>query len=191
MEFLRDLSVRWKLLGLAGILVAFMVLSGLLGIVNISSSAAKGDDLYRNATVPIERLESVETGLRNVYGDLVKSFSARTGAAQYRQAFSGDATALEHDLNAYRSNSLTGTELADAQQFASDWSAYRTAGQSVVALAAKGDSQAANRLYFTKAASLNGQLDQELSRLIKINDTQAGTDVQAINANKSSSTTLT
>ena len=69
MQLFKDLSVRWKLLGLAGVLVAFMVVSGALGIVNISSSASSGDRLYNGATVPIERLESVETGLGNVDSD--------------------------------------------------------------------------------------------------------------------------
>jgi methyl-accepting chemotaxis protein len=191
MQFFKDLSVRWKLLGLAGVLVAFMVVSGLLGIVNIGSSATKGDDLYRNATVPIERLGSVETGLGNVDTDLLKSFSARGGAAQYGQAFHADGLALERDLNVYRSTSLSGAELAAAQQFQSDWSHYKSAGDSVVALAQKGPAQGANNLYFAKAAPLNAQLDEALSRLIKINDAQAGVDVAAINSNKSSSTTMT
>jgi methyl-accepting chemotaxis protein len=191
MQFFKDLSVRWKLLGLAGVLVAFMLVSGVLGIVNIGSSASKGDDLYRNATVPIERLESVEAGLGNVDTDLLKSFSAHHGAAQYAQAFRSDSAALDRDLNAYRATSLDGSELAAARQFQSDWSQYKAAGDTVTALAQKGQPQAADSLYFSKAAALNGQLDEALSNLININDAQAGVDVQAINSNKSSSTTLT
>jgi methyl-accepting chemotaxis protein len=191
MSFFKDLSVRWKLLGLAGVLVAFMVISGVLGIVNIGSSATKGDDLYRNATTPIERLGSVETGLGNVDSDLLRSLSARRGAAQYGQAFHNDAAALERDLSAYRSTSLSGEELAGAQQFQSDWSQYKSAGEQVVALAQKGQTEAASNLYFAKAAALNGQLDQALAQLIKTNDTQASVDVAAINSNKSSSITMT
>ncbi len=189
--FLRDLSVRWKLLGLAGILVGFMVISGVLGIVNISSSASKGDDLYQNATVPIEQLELVETSLGNVDSDLLKSFSTRGNAAQYGQAFQADSTALEQAFRAYRGSSLSGTELSNAQQFQSLWTQYRAAGESVVELAGKGETQSANSAYFGKAASLNGQLDQTLGQLVKVNDGQAGIDVQAIKANQSLSTTLT
>ena len=100
MSFLRDLSVRWKLLGLAGVLVALMVVSGVLGIVNISSSASKGDRLYANATVPIEHLVKMEGSLGNVDTDVLRTVSLGTGGTQYARAFQSDAAAVEQDMRA-------------------------------------------------------------------------------------------
>src|SRR5690242_19436167 len=101
MQLFKALSVRGKLLGLDGVLVAFMVVSGALGVVNISSTASSRDRLYNGTTVPIDRLEAVETGLGNVDSDLLKAFATRTRAAQYGQAFQTDAAPVERDLNVY------------------------------------------------------------------------------------------
>ncbi|MBV9801742.1 MAG: MCP four helix bundle domain-containing protein [Solirubrobacterales bacterium] len=183
--------MRWKLLGLAGVLVGLMVLSGVLGMIATSSSATKGAALYSNATTPIEQLESVETSLGNLDSDLLKSFSAASGATRYTQAFHSDAADLDQAFNAYRGSSLGGTELSTAEQFGTLWAQYKAAAARVLGLVAQGQSRAANSLYFGKAAALNAQLDQTLGQLVKINDTQATADVQAINANSSFSTTIT
>ncbi|HUO71428.1 MAG TPA: methyl-accepting chemotaxis protein [Solirubrobacteraceae bacterium] len=194
MRVLRDMSLRSKLLGMAGILIALCAVGGVLAIANLSSSSNLGTDLYQNATVPIIHLQSVETNLGNIDTDLLKSFSARAGAAQYAQAFQTDSAALQRDLAAYHSTSLSAGEQAAYNQFVSDLSQYMATGNQVLTLAQKGTPaavQAANALYFAKASSQNGALDQALGQLVKINDTQAATNAQSIKSNESSSAMTT
>jgi methyl-accepting chemotaxis protein len=191
MQFFRDLSIRWKLAGLAGVLTVFCAVGGVLAAVNISSSASLGSDLYKNATTPIEHLESVEAALGNVDTDMLKAAAARTGASQYASTIATDAALLEKSFAAYRSSKLSGTELSAANQFASGWKAYGGYGNQIASLVKRGDQTQASTLYFSKAAALKAQLDGELTKLVALNDKQAQSDQAAISANKSSSTTVT
>lgn len=191
MDSLRNLSVRWKLLGLAGILVAFLVASGALGIVNIGSSAREGNHLYTDVVLPLGRLVNIEAAVGNADTDVLRTIGAGAQGSPYASAFKTDAATVAREMRAYQAGGLAGAEATAAQQFNSAWSQYVAAGQRSMALALKGRVQAANRAYFTKVSPINQRLDGALSQLVKINDVQAKAGVNAINSNKSSSTTLT
>jgi hypothetical protein len=77
-----NLSMGKKLYGLAGVLVASIVLVGLLGLVNLSSSASSGSDMYRNATLPIEHLGEARAQLANVDTGLLRALRTTSGASQ-------------------------------------------------------------------------------------------------------------
>ena len=49
---LRKIGVRGKLFGMAGVLLAFSALVGLLSIVNLGSVNDQAGTLYRDALVP-------------------------------------------------------------------------------------------------------------------------------------------
>jgi methyl-accepting chemotaxis protein len=193
-QFFKDLSLRWKLFGMAGMLICFMALLGVLGIINISSSATQGTDLYQNATKPIMQLEKVEVGLGNVDSDLARGIAAGSGRGQDVQAFATDAATVEHSMAAYHGTSLSPAEETGYSSFQTTWSQYTSQGRTIVGLVEKGTPaslQAANTLYFSKSAPLNETLDQTLGQLVAINDAQARADAQSIKSNESSSVTLT
>ena len=97
-------------------------------------------------------------------------------------------------LAEYHSTSLAGEELAGYNKFVSDWAAYKAAGATIASLVQKGtpaDVHSASSLYFAKAGALNNVLDQQLAKLVNINDRQAVADQQKISANQASSTMVT
>ena len=174
--------------------MALLVLTGVMAIANLSSAASQSRDMYQNATVPIERLDTVRAELGNVDTDLLRALSTTTGVSRYTNAFQTDSAALQKALSAYHSGSLSAAEQQVYSRFESLWPQYGATGASVSKLALQGTTQgrqAATSLYYTKAAAQNNSLDQMAAQLVTINDTQASADAQSISSNSSSSKTLT
>jgi len=189
-RFFRDLSLRWKLVAMAGLLCTLLVVSGVVAVINVSSSARHGRRLYHGATVPIGQLETVEVDLGNVDSDLLKGIAQ----PRYAQVFHRDSSQLEQDLSAYRRIPPTPAERALLDRFQSTWSQFQAAGDSVLTLAQKGTvdgARAASGVYFAKAEPLDRVLDQTVGSLVKIKDAQAAADSQSISSNEDSSTMLT
>ncbi|MGA2929917.1 MAG: methyl-accepting chemotaxis protein, partial [Solirubrobacteraceae bacterium] len=193
MQLFKDLSLKRKLAGIAGALVALLLLAGTLAVTELRSSAGSGRQLYAQATVPIEQLGAIGSALGNVDTDVLRGDTLQGAQAAAAQAFTTDSAALEQALRAYHGTSLSPAEQTGYASFVARWSQYRGVAATILGLVKRGTAasvRAAGTLYAAQAAPLNDLLDATVARLLAINDAQARAATQQIGANQSSGTAL-
>jgi methyl-accepting chemotaxis protein len=199
MQFFNEVSTRWfgnrsigaKLYGMAGVLVGLLIMTAVMALMNLSSSARLGRFLYTDPTTSIEHLQAVGTYVGNTDTDLARAVGTPTGSKRYLHDFASDSTALEAALNTYYGSGLTVDERGPYQQLKTSWGQYQSIGTSVRRLIGSGRQAAARQLYFAKAAAINDDVDAALTRLVGINESQAARSSRDISANYSSSRTVT
>jgi Four helix bundle sensory module for signal transduction len=132
MRFFRDLPIGRKLYGLAGVLIGFLVLVGVLGLTNLASSASRSKDMYQNATLPIAQLDNARSQLGNVDADLVKAVTQTSGASQDLSAVQTDAGAYEQALiKTYASSALSPAEQAVYGPAQTAWSQLKDVAATI------------------------------------------------------------
>ncbi len=190
MSFLRDLSIRSKLFGLSGLLIAFLLLIGVTGVVNLSSSASIGKSNYKNTTVPIEQVGEVRAYLGSLDTDVLRALSGNATPAAAASAFHADAQRLEAATKAYLTSKLVPAEKQLVAQMQPQWAQYKAVTATLFKQLRSGQRQAAQSLYNSTAGKLNSALDSEAAQLVTINDKHAAAGVASVQSNYSSSLTL-
>ena len=166
----------------------------MLGIINLSSSASSGSDLYRNATVPMEHLGVARAELGNADLDLVRALGSTTGASQDVAAFQKDSADVTTEMRAYAATSLSPSERRLYSQYQSEWTRYQAATGAIVKDLQAGDPASrasASKLYDSTAGPLNNTLDQTVNQLVSLNDKDAAAAELTLKSNYSSSRMLT
>jgi methyl-accepting chemotaxis protein len=184
------LSIRVKLFALSGLLIAFLVLVGVIGLMNLSSSASIGDNNYKNMTLAIADLGQVRAHLGNLDSDVLRAMSGNMTAAAGASAFQSDVQGLEVALKSYGATKLAPAEQQTIATMRPQWAQYQTVAATLFKQLEAGQTKAADSLYNSTAGPLKNTLDSEASKLVDINSRNAAAGVASLNANYSSSQTI-
>jgi methyl-accepting chemotaxis protein len=179
-----------KLFGLSGLLIAFLVLVGVIGLLNLSSSASIGRSNYTANTVPVEQLGVIRAYVGNLDADILHGLSGATGFTDAVGAFKLDAHGLDQTLKAYGRSGLSAAERPLYRSFKAQWAQYTTVAQTLGNQLGAGERQAALATYHASAWPLNSSLDHKAKQLVAINDRDAAAGAVSLTANYSSSRTL-
>jgi methyl-accepting chemotaxis protein len=188
------LNIRAKLLGTSGILIVFMVLVGLLGIINLGTVNTLGASMYADRTVPIHQLGLVDSALVDEQRLSLKGIIFADDAATQAQIdtdMAGYEALVKENIDAYAATFLLDSEKVALADFQTNYAAYQGLRDQVRTLAKAGDgagAKAANtpalatytkvndavetlsKINVDEAARLNGQITStyESSRMIMI-----------------------
>jgi methyl-accepting chemotaxis protein len=184
------LKVQGKLYGLAGALLAFLVLIGLLAISNLGAVNRLGSSMFGDRVVPLVQLGEARALLGDIDSQIQRNISDAAGARQYRQISDKDAAGIAEQIKAYEGTLLVDAEKRGLVQYHTGWDAYRAAYSQVLTAAARGDDAAAKKVYFAKAAPLYAEVDGALAGLAKVNQREAKALDEEIGAKYGSSRSI-
>src|SRR5262249_6753700 len=147
---------RMKLLGLAGLLLGFMAVVGVLAVVSLGQVNSRGASMYTNQTVPAQKLGDVSTAVVDAHRSLLRQllYTGDAGvAAQEEAARSKADRPAPADLAAISANA-TATERAELDHFQTIWTQYRALRDKGLAQAKAGDN-AGMRVTVKQALAVN------------------------------------
>jgi methyl-accepting chemotaxis protein len=182
-------SLRVKLLGLAGLLLILLTITGVIAIRNLSDVGKKGGSIYADRVVPLRDLGETRALLGDIDSQILRSFGTTADDAKLRTTADQDRDDLDALIKTYESTFLVDAEKAGLRAFHTDWDRYKAVYQSVLD---SPDPASASRTYLSKAAPLYAKVDGDLRDLIHVNDSvakQLNGDIQAT-ASKSRKLTI-
>jgi methyl-accepting chemotaxis protein len=162
------LNVQGKLYGLAGVLLLFLLCSGLLAIKNLGSVQALGGSMFDDRVVPLVQLGDARALVGDIDSQIQRDISDPRRSARYAAAVAKDAERVDAQISAYEATMLVDAEKAGLADFHTNWDAYRAGYAAVLDAAGRGDAAAARREYFQTAAPAYAKVDGDLARLSKI-----------------------
>jgi len=171
-----NFSLRVKLLGIAGLLLALMTITGVIAVRNLSDVGKKGGSIYADRVVPLRDLGETRAQLGDIDSQILRSFGTTADDAKLRATADQDRDGLDALIKTYESTFLVDAEKAGLRAFHADWDRYKAAYRAVLD---SPDAANASRIYLSKAAPLYAKVDGDLRNLIHVNDTVA----KQLNAN--------
>ena len=170
MSFLRRFSLRVKLLGLAGILLALMVGIAAVAIVKLDGARANANSIYVDRLVPLSQAEAVARDLtdqqRIVLRGLTVGAAEQAGVDESLKTFSADTRAK---LDAYAQTFLLPDERRALEALNQRIGAYEQTRDRVRQLVAAGDADAAAALATTEGVKRFEAAAATADQLVKIN----------------------
>jgi methyl-accepting chemotaxis protein len=192
MKTLHGLSLGTKLYGMAGVLLALMLLLAGISITNLGSVNEKGGSMYSDRTVPIRDLAEVRALLGDIDSQIQRAITDSSGDdKQYVDTVAKDVVAIDKLVEAYEATFLVQAEKDGLRRYHDSWERYQKTFNAVLEHAAAGDEAAATREYFARADSMYAENDGDVAKLIGVNDTVAKSLNAEIGQAYSSSRTLT
>jgi methyl-accepting chemotaxis protein len=185
------LSLRGKLLLLAGIILAMTLVLGIASIRSLSSVGSKGGSMYEDRAVPLRDLGHTRALLGSIDSQTLRSFTPGGDTAAARRAAAGDRAQIEKLVRDYRATQLVSDEVKALKDFDRAWAAYTSDALEVFKLSVAGRRAEASEHYFAKTAGGYAAVDASLADLIAANDTVARSLNAEIQATNRSSRTLT
>ncbi len=166
------LKVQGKLYGLAGALLAFLVLVGVLAISGLASVDRLGGSMYGDRVLPLVQIGEARSQLGDI-DSYVQREITRPQGDRYAAMSDQSAAAVSRQIKAYEATFLVPAEKRGLAAYHPHWAAYRRAFHQVLAAARRGDTATATDLYFAKAAPLYGAVDGDLAGLAHVNQHEA------------------
>src|SRR4051812_23915100 len=186
-----NVSLRMKLLGIAGLLLTLMVVNGLISIHSLSAVSDKGGSMYADRVAPLRDLGEARALLGDIDSQTLRTFATTRNSAPFRAASRADRAKLDKLIKAYEATFLVDAEKRGLRSFHTNWDAYQAAFANVQHLADQSLNAEAGQAYLAKAAPLYAKVDADLAGLIHVNDTVAKQINGDIQATDSSSRKLT
>jgi methyl-accepting chemotaxis protein len=168
----RRLTLRAKILGLSGMLLAFLLVVGVVGVRALGQVDRVAGSMYDDRVVPLRDLGEARALLGDIDSQVQRAIHGRdTGRlATYRTAAAKDRTRFERLFGAYTRTQLVPAEERQVAAFRQRWPAYLASVDAVFADAAGQRYDAASSVYFGRSAALYATVDRELSTLVRVND---------------------
>jgi methyl-accepting chemotaxis protein len=166
------LKVQGKLYGLAGTLLAFLVLVGAVSISGLGSVDRLGASMYGDRVVPLVQIGEARSQLGDIDSYIQRDIT-RAHGAKYTRMSNSSAAAVDRQVKAYEATFLVPAEKRGLASFHPHWTAYKTAYRQVLQAAGRGDTATAADIYFAKAAPLYAAVDGDLAHLAQINQHEA------------------
>jgi methyl-accepting chemotaxis protein len=168
------LSVRTKLLGMAGILLALTLLIGAISIKSLAAVNEKGGSMYADRVVPIRDLAEVRALLGDIDSQIQRAITDTKGDdAKYADTAAKDTQAIDDLVKAYEATFLVDAEKQGLRSFHDAWNRYQESFGALLDHTSRGDDAAAVRVYYARAAFEYAEVDGDVAELIQINDTVA------------------
>jgi methyl-accepting chemotaxis protein len=144
----RRISLKAKLLGSAGILLALMVLVGVLGISSLGSVKAEANDMYAQAVVPLEQMGVARAKL-NENRAFTNNHILETDPAELEEIerkIAENNEVVSKNLAGVGKTLQTEEGKASFASLQENLKAYRAARDEVIALSSDGRNEAAYAL---------------------------------------------
>jgi methyl-accepting chemotaxis protein len=188
----RNLSLGTKLYGLAGVLLALLLLVGALSVKNLGAVNAKGGSMYADRVVPIRDLAQVKSLLGDIDSQMQRSITDPAGHdAQYAKVVEDDVKAIDRLVQTYEGTLLVEAEERGLERWQESWGDYQESFRALLGHSLKGDESAAIAEYFARGDDLYLATDTVIGELIAVNDKVAHELNDDIAATYSSSRTIT
>lgn len=162
------LTIRTKLLGSAGILIAFIVAVGLLGITSLGSVADKADILSRDAVEPLGDL-AIIYGKFNENRSALNAHLMSTAAedmAKEEERIASNVALISETLAKYEKSITTEAGRAAYDGLIAALDAYRVARSDVLALSRDGKKAEALTLNEETLRPLSATVVQDIETLL-------------------------
>ena len=172
---MRNLSIGLKgqLYGLAGLLLALLLVLGLVSLHGVGSVNAKGGSMYTDRVVPLNQLSESRALLGDVDSQIQRAITSGDRSTRWGTASDQDAEKLDGLIQKYSSTFLVDAEKTKLAKFRTKWAAYKGAYHRVLERAAQGDTAGATKAYFDAAAPLYAEVDGTLGELGQVNMDEA------------------
>jgi methyl-accepting chemotaxis protein len=165
------LSLRAKLFGGFGVVLALMAVLGLMAVGQLAAVNTKGGSMYADRVVPLRDLSEARALLGDIDSQIQRAITDTHGSdAGYARVSDADAAKIERLVVAYEATTLVDAEKRGLRAYHRDWNAYKAAYAAVLAPASRGDESAAVAAYFAKAAPIYARVDGDLADLSGVND---------------------
>jgi len=183
------INVRGKLLGTSAVLIAFVVLVGFLGIMNLGSVDAQASSMYNDRLLPVEQLGVVQVAIDDIrrLGD--KGIAYIDDAATQAQIDTDLAAAqatVKTNIDAYAATSLLPDEVTGLATFRDTYAQYLPLVDQIRTATKAGDVAAAKAAQ-TTARPILTSATAAASDLLKINEQEASRLADQISATYESS----
>src|SRR5688572_25343789 len=119
------LTLRTKLLAMAGALLAFSVLIGVISIKSLSSVDAKGGSMYADRVVPIRDLAEVRAILGDIDSMIQRAITDTGDDSAYAETVARDVVTADALVKDYEATLLVPAEKQVLRAYHSEWDAYR------------------------------------------------------------------
>lgn len=172
MTRLTDLGLRAKLLsGFAAVLL-LAALVGAIGLYSLGSVAALASTVYDDRVVPLRDLAQVRADLGEIDSQILRAVvdQSEKNRATYPAAADRAAAEMDKLIATYAATFLVEDEKTGLAAYQEHWRSYQATVRAVLGAAGKGDTAAATALYFEHAAPTYQAVDDDLARLIAVND---------------------
>jgi methyl-accepting chemotaxis protein len=185
----RRLTLRAKILGLSGMLLAFLVVVGVVGVRALGQVDRVAGSMYDDRVVPLRDLGEARALLGDIDSQVQRAIHDRDAGrlATYRTAAARDRTRFERLFAAYTRTKLVPAEERQVAAFRQRWPALLASVDAVFAAAADTRYEAASATYFGRTAALYATVDRELATLVRVNDAVAAAGDRQIGDTASSS----
>ncbi|MFC4174720.1 methyl-accepting chemotaxis protein [Microvirga sp. GCM10011540] len=174
MKFLRNLSIRTKLIGAFAFLALLLAGLGGLGLRGLHQINKQTHEIADNWLVAVREIGALNNEVTKF----------RTLILRHVIASADEATAIEGQIDeglktiaeaerAYSKTVVQDEDRKQVEQFDALWQAYVKEAKAILALSSNGETVAARELISGKAVPLAQQIDEVLTRLVKWNSSEA------------------
>jgi methyl-accepting chemotaxis protein len=184
-------KIQGKLYALAGSLLAFLVLIGVLSISNLGAVNELGGSMYGDRVVPLSQIGQARGLIGDIDSQIQRYTNDPSAGDKYREISDNDAVLFEKEIAAYEATFLIPAEKKALVTFHKNWDAYKPAYKAVLDAVEANDLVAARKAYFDAGGPLYTAVDTELAGLAEINKKQAEVLSGEIGAKYSAARTIT
>src|SRR5262245_41239948 len=129
-----SISLRGKLLILAGIILAMTAVLGVVSMASLSSVGSKGASMYGDRVAPLRDLGQIRAMLGDIDSQTLRSFAPGGDTAAARAAAASDRDRIEALVRGYRKTKLVDAEQKALKAFDRAWADYTVDADEVFKL---------------------------------------------------------
>jgi methyl-accepting chemotaxis protein len=167
------LSIRTKLLAMASVMLALMLLIGAIAVSSLGTVNGKGASMYADRVVPIRDLAEVRALLGDIDSQIQRAITDRGDDTGYVTTVDEDVRELDALIAEYASTYLVAGEKTRLRAFREEWAQYRRSVSALLDRAVAGDDAGAVREYYARAMGGYAKADTDVAALIHVNDVVA------------------
>jgi methyl-accepting chemotaxis protein len=186
-----NLAIGKKLFALAGVLLAFLAILGIVSIKNLSAVDELGASTYNDRVVPMDDLSAARAYLGDIDSQVLRVQVTGRDNRDYIATAKKDVKEIDALIGKYEATKLVEDEVKGLKAYHANWDKYQAAFSKIQQLAATGQHDQAASLYFAQAAPLYAAVDKNLADLSQTNSDVAKDLNEEITSTYDSSRTLT
>ena len=186
-----NLAIGKKLFALAGVLLVFLAILGIVSVKNLSAVNEIGGTVYNDRVVPIHDISAARSYLGDIDSQVLRVTVTGKDDGDFIATAKEDVKEIDALIAKYEATKLVEAEKKGLEAYHGNWGKYKAAFTEIQDLAAAGQRDKAADLYFAQGAPLYAAVDKNLADLTEINTKVASASNDEIAATYSSSRTLT
>ena len=175
MKFVNNLKTSQKLVFGFAIILLLMVVVAVLGGINLNTINGNVDSLYSQQLGPIENLETINSDIFRIRGDLYKYILVTDERKATQDDIDAALTEIDAAHTTYLKKPMGSDESTAVQQFDTAWTEYKSAFAELLAFADKDDNASAIATISQGGRGYNARtaLNNAITALVDLNQQQA------------------